>query len=121
MCKGKALESTLIKHKEIVKTKDFFLIGLAAAILMTFPASLGYAESNDANFAYISRGFYRILTAAFQIPQYMLNKTLSEPLGVGTVNGALTGAYYSVVELLGGTLDVGRGAAPYAKYLIFFA
>ena len=88
---------------------------------MTFPLPYSYADSNDTNFNYISRGFYRILTAAFQIPEYMVKKTLSEPLGLGTVNGALSGAYYSVVELLGGTLDVGRGAAPYAKYLIFFA
>ena len=91
---------------------------LAGSFFFTRPARL-YA-GDDRNFAYINRGFFRILTAAFQIPRYLIYKTLSEPLGLGTVDGALQGAFYSVAELSGGALDIARGAAPYAKYSLFF-
>ena len=69
----------------------------------------------------MSRGFFRILTATFQIPRYLLHKTLSEPIGLGTVDGALTGTYYAVAEVSGGLFDIARGAVPYVKYLLFFA
>ena len=79
-----------------------------------------YADDN-ANFSYIGRGVFRILTAAFEIPRYLLQKTFSEPIGLGTVDGVLSGAFYSVAAVTEGLLDIGRGAVPYAKYLIFFA
>ena len=87
-------------------------------LVFFFSRSL-YAD-DDGNFSYINRGFYRILTAAFQIPIYLVEKTMSEPIGLGTVDGALQGAYYSVASLLGGTLDIARGVVPYGKYALPF-
>ena len=104
----------------VVKQKRVgFFVLLAVTLVFLIPHPGLYAD-DDTNFAYISRGFFRILTAAFQIPRYLLYKTLSEPIGLGTVDGALTGAYYAVAELSGGALDIARGAAPYAKYMVFF-
>lgn len=102
-----------------VKAKQIS-IAILVSLLILFTPDTSLATNDDKNFSYISRGFFRILTAAFQIPQYLVHKTLSEPLGVGTVDGALTGAYYAVRELAGGALDIARGVAPYAKYLVFF-
>lgn len=89
----------------------FFFLRLAPA------ASAG----TDQDINYVSRGFYRILTAAFQLPRYLIDKTLNEPIGLGTVDGALVGTYHTLVEFSGGAFDILRGVAPYAKYLVFFA
>lgn len=96
-----------------------FLAVISIAVLLFTPPRPLYAD-DDANFAYIGRGLFRIVTAAFQVPQYLLEKTFSEPIGLGTVDGALTGTYYAVSEVLGGLVDIGRGTVPYAKYAVFF-
>ena len=96
----------------------FSLILTSATFSSPHPDLLaGHEENVD----HLSNGFFRILTAAFQIPRYLLQKTLNEPIGLGTIDGALQGAYYAVAEVSGGALEMVRGAAPYAKYLIFFA
>ena len=84
------------------------------------PAPAVLADTNE-DINYVSRGFFRILTAAFQLPRYLLDKTVNEPIGLGTIDGALSGTYYTVAELSGGAFDLLRGVAPYAKYLVFFA
>lgn len=86
--------------------------------LLLVPGKL-FADDN-ANFYYIGKGFFRILTAVFQIPRYLIYKTLTEPPGLGTVDGALTGTFYAVSELSAGVLEVARGVVPYAKYMLFF-
>ena len=73
------------------------------------------------NINYVERGFSRILTAAFQLPIYLVQKTLNGPPLLGTVDGALTGTFYTISSVTGGAFDIARGAAPYAKYLIFLA
>ncbi len=72
------------------------------------------------NINYIERGFFRIFTAAFQLPIYLVQKTLNGPPIVGTVDGVLTGTFYAISSVTGGVFDLVRGAVPYAKYLIFF-
>ena len=97
-------------------------VGLVYFLILTFlffcNPSL-YADDNS-NFAYIGRGFSKILTAAFQVPRYLIGKTLTEPIGLGTVDGAFQGVFYAVSSVLGGTLDIGRGVVPYAKYALPF-
>ena len=78
------------------------------------PRSL-YADDNS-NFAYLGRGISRLLTAPFQMPRYLIEGTLSGPPLLGTVGGALKGTLYTVSSVLNGTLDIARGAVPYAKY-----
>ena len=80
------------------------------------------ARADDVeNVSYVERGFIRILAAAFQLPRFLIQKTLNGPPVLGTVDGAITGAFYTVAELSGGVFDIARGTVPYAKYLIFFA
>ena len=90
-----------------------------ASFVIFPPEPLLYADHAE-NFSHISRGFTRVLGAAFQIPLYLVRKTLSEPPGLGTVDGALTGTFYAVKELSEGIFQIGAGAAPYAKYALFF-
>lgn len=98
------------------------LVCFLSAFWLTFFAPLSplYAVDHDQSFAYFGRGLSKILTAAFQIPRYMINNTLSQPIGVGTVNGVIAGSFYAVRSVLDGTLDIGRGVAPYAKYAGLF-
>ena len=97
----------------------FLILTLVGSIFFVSPPKL-YAGDNE-NFYYLSRGFFRVLTAVFQIPRYLIQRTLTEPIGLGTVDGVLDGTFYAVSELSQGALEMGRGAAPYAKYLVFFA
>lgn len=92
---------------------SFFLL----IFLMRVPR--GAADTGE-DINYISRGTSRILTAAFELPRYLFDKTMNEPILIGTVDGVLTGAYYTVAEFSGGAFDILRGVAPYAKYLLFF-
>lgn len=96
--------------------RSVIIVAVAANLIFASPHSPLYAENHDRNFAYISRGVFRILGASFQIPNVMLRRTLSRPLGLGTVEGALGGTFAAVSELTRGMLDVARGAAPYSKY-----
>lgn len=101
------------------KKRTALVAGFIGTLLFFFwlPAS----EAGDVeNVSYVERGFVRILTAAFQIPRYLVYKTLNEPIVLGTVDGVLTGTYYAVAELSGGLFDIVRGTVPYAKYLLFF-
>lgn len=92
---------------------------IVGIIFFASPPNL-YADDVQ-NINYVERGFLRILTAAFQLPIYLVQKTLAGPPIVGTVDGALTGAFYTISSVTGGAFDIARGAVPYAKYLIFFA
>ena len=91
-----------------------------AALLFVFSSGPNLYADDNTNFSYIGRGFLKILTAAFQVPTYLIQKTLSEPIGLGTVDGALQGAFYAVGSVLDGTLDMARGVTPYAKYALPF-
>lgn len=101
------------------KNRRAIITGFIAALV--FFTQISGAEAGDVeNVSYVERGFIRILTAPFQIPRYLVSKTLNEPIGLGTIDGALTGTFYAVSELSGGLFDIVRGTVPYAKYLVFF-
>ena len=102
-----------------VKRKKAGWIYLLVMLSLFFRGPNLYADDNS-NFAFIGRGFSKILTAAFQVPRYLIGKTLTEPIGLGTIDGALQGVFYAVSSVLDGTLDIGRGVVPYAKYALPF-
>ena len=104
--------------RKIRLRKSIIYLGLASFILLNVHPL--YADTAE-NFYHISKGFQQVLTAGFQIPGYMIQKTLSGPIGVGTVDGALSGTYHAVSALSSGALEMAQGAAPYAKYLVFMA
>lgn len=90
-------------------------------ISFLFTAHSNLYASDVENINYIERGFFRIFTAAFQTPVYLIQKTLTGPPVIGTVDGVVTGTFYTLSSLMGGAFDIARGAVPYAKYAIFFA
>lgn len=95
------------------------LVFLVGAFVFLGPPPNLYAGDVE-NVSYIERGFSRILTGAFALPWYLINKTLNEPPIFGTIDGIFTGTFYTVSQLSGGVFDIVRGVLPYAKYLIFF-
>ena len=100
--------------------RAFWVLGFILGIFF-FGSPSSVCADDVQNINYLERGFFRIFTAAFQLPIYLIQKTLNGPPIVGTVDGALSGTFYTVSSVVGGTFDLARGAAPYAKYLIFLA
>lgn len=100
------------------KSAGLLVLFVIAFIFLGPPSSL-YAGDVE-NVSYVERGIYRITTAVFQLPLQLIQRTFSEPPLVGTVDGVLTGAIYTISGLSGGVFDIARGVIPYAKYLIFF-
>lgn len=94
--------------------KAFRLFALASFILTSF-VSPAYAD----NIGLIFQGVARTLVSVFQIPKTMLEYSSEFGFPVGTVMGTVIGSLQTVFGTLGGMADVARGAAPYAKYLVF--
>lgn len=102
-----------------MKQKKTFLVPSLLVCILFFTSLPSLYADDVQNVSYIERGFFRIFTAAFQLPRYLIHKTLTGPPIVGTLDGAVTGAFYTVSSVVGGAFDIARGAAPYAKYLVF--
>lgn len=100
--------------------RAFLVFWMILGVLLWGPPASLYADDVQ-NINYLERGFFRIFTAVFQLPIYLVQKTLNGPPVAGTVDGVLSGAFYTVSSLMGGAFDIARGAIPYAKYLIFLA
>ena len=66
--------------------------------------------------AYITRGAGRIVGSVFAIPKAMLQDSTCVLFPFGIVTGAVRGTVQMVGGIVGGTVDVVRGSAPYAKY-----
>ena len=82
--------------------------------MSSFFCSRAYADS----VGLISRGAGRVIFSVFEIPKAMITYgTQTFPLGLvaGTVGGTMKAVAGTVV----GAVDMARGAAPYAKYLVF--
>ena len=94
--------------------KCFLVCFLFSILYLLVSPDFAFADNN----AYILRGVAKILGAAFQLPGQILEKGATEfPFGIltGTVNGVAQTFW----GLLSGSLDVAKGAAPYAKYMFF--
>ena len=67
----------------------------------------------------VLRGAGRTLFSVVEIPKSIVQQsTRSFPLGI--VTGTVQGTYRAVAGTVSGVVDMAVGAAPYAKYLIFF-
>lgn len=100
--------------------RAFWILGFILEIIfLILPGRLYAGDVQNIN--YLERGFFRIFTAAFQLPIYLIQKTLNGPPIVGTIDGVLTGTFYTISSVTGGAFDLARGAIPYAKYLVFLA
>ena len=98
--------------------KFLFIVLAAGIILLASPVNLRADDVQNIN--YMERGFFRILTAAFQLPRFLVYKTMSGPPLVGTIDGVLTGTFATVSSLMGGVFDIAKGTVPYGKYALPF-
>lgn len=70
--------------------------------------------------AQILRGVAKVITAPFQIPSAMLADSQKVVFPFGLVTGAISGTFQTLMKTVSGGLDMAQGAAPYAKYMLFF-
>lgn len=66
----------------------------------------------------IVNGAARTFFSVLQLPKEMLDSG-SQSFPFGLIGGAITGTAKAVGGTIGGAADMARGAAPYAKYMIF--
>lgn len=95
------------------KLKILLCLSLVLGVLFT--PSLGYAEMGE-DISYAARGAGKIVGSVFAIPKAMLQDSGRVLFPFGLVTGAIRGTVQTVTGVIGGTLDVARGGAPYAKY-----
>lgn len=94
--------------------KGLLLFALLLAILTSFAAP-AYAD----NMGLIFQGVAKTLLSVFQLPKAMIAYTQELGFPLGLITGTVLGTVDTVLGTLGGAADVARGAAPYAKYMIF--
>jgi len=68
----------------------------------------------------LARGVGRIVYSLFEIPRSVVAHSQQVVFPFGIVTGTVDGAVRMVGGTLAGTVETAAGAAPYAKYLIFF-
>lgn len=68
---------------------------------------------------YLASGVAKVLGAAFAIPTEMIKDSGKVMFPFGILTGAVKGSLKTVGGVLAGGFDIARGAAPYAKYLVF--
>ncbi|HTL46526.1 MAG TPA: hypothetical protein VL688_00515 [Verrucomicrobiae bacterium] len=96
--------------------KRLWIFALVLGVGCAFLPSKAHAQDSV---GLIGRGVSKIVGAAFQVPGQVLAQSFQGfPFGIMT--GAMSGAFQAVNGVVGGTVDVARGAAPYAKYMVFF-
>ena len=101
-----------IRKEKIFKV--FFLV-LFLLMLLLQPSTPVQADS----IGLITRGIARTFFSAFEIPKAMASNA-GQAFPLGMLAGTLTGSVRMVAGTLMGATDIARGAAPYAKYMIFF-
>ncbi|OQA58158.1 MAG: hypothetical protein BWY42_00120 [Candidatus Omnitrophica bacterium ADurb.Bin277] len=92
------------------------VICLAAAITLASSRTSAFAEDHGTNMAYASRGVGRILGSAMAIPAAVIQDSQRVMFPFGIVTGVIRGTVGMIGGIIGGTCDVARGSAPYAKY-----
>ena len=70
---------------------------------------------------YLVRGAAKTMFATMEIPRSMISQSTRAPFPVGLVTGAISGVFRTALGIVSGAADLARGAAPYAKYAVFFA
>lgn len=82
---------------------------------MSTAAESAYAQDN---IGLVFRGIAKTLVSAFQLPGSILSQSIQQfPLGL--ITGTVQGTFKMIAGTLSGGADIVRGAAPYAKYLVF--
>ncbi|MBU9889817.1 MAG: hypothetical protein KTQ49_08130 [Candidatus Omnitrophica bacterium] len=92
------------------------LLAVLLAILLLLAAVPSVHAGTGHDIAYAMRGIGKIFGGVFAIPKAMIQDSGRVLFPFGIVTGALRGTVETVTGVLGGTFDIARGAAPYAKY-----
>ncbi len=87
---------------------------LSLILLMLWAPKAAYAD----NLGLIFRGVAKTVGSVFQLPVGMLASS-GQAFPFGLISGAVGGTARAVSGTLSGAVDIARGAAPYAKYMIF--
>jgi len=95
------------------KPETFLALSLVLGVLFT--SSPVFAEVGE-DISYAAQGATQIVGSAFAIPKAMLQDSGHVMFPFGLVTGAIRGTVQTVTGLVGGAMNVARGAAPYAKY-----
>jgi hypothetical protein len=90
---------------------------VALAFLFILAVFVPCARADSAT---IMQGFSQTLGAVVQLPKAMVQHSVSDPFPLGLVTGAVSGTFQTVSGVVSGAMRMAAGAAPYAKYLIFF-
>ncbi len=91
---------------------------LALAVFILPGSSAVYAATGN-DIALLFRGAARTLFSAFEIPRTILQNPGGTPFPLNIVTGTVAGSLKTVAGTVMGAADLARGAAPYAKYLVF--
>lgn len=100
----------------LLQRKKGWLVVLFLILLIPAMTRPAYADG----IGLIFRGLAKTLFSVFEIPKSMLQDSTRVVFPFGLVTGAVGGSVKTVLGTLGGVVDIARGAAPYAKYGIFF-
>lgn len=100
----------IMSGRKIIRI-TLFALWMAAAIAPSI-----YAD----NIGLIGRGVMKTVSSAFSLPVIILQDSMRGYFPLGVVSGAFRGTYQTVTGTLSGAVDIARGAAPYAKYMVFF-
>ena len=84
------------------------------SFLMSLSHSLKAADSLD----YATRGVSRVMKGAVSVPSSLVQDSKRTVFPFGILKGAVRGTLNAIVWAVGGAVDIVRGAAPYAKYLL---
>ena len=96
--------------------KNLFLLTAMLLPLLVLSPQPAHADSMGLLF----RGVARTLFSAFEIPRSILEDSTRVMFPFGILTGTINGTLRMLTGTLAGGLDIARGAAPYAKYAVFF-
>lgn len=93
-----------------MKIRAFFLLLALMMVLHAVPAF--------ADVGLIAQGLAKTLYAVAQLPANMIAGS-AQSFPIGLVTGTVAGSMKMMAGTVMGAFDMARGAAPYAKYMIF--
>jgi hypothetical protein len=98
-----------------VKKIKIILFFFGCGLVLLLAADAAYA-----NPGLILHGLGKTLFSVVQLPTTMLQHAACGAFPVSLVTGAVAGTYKTVAGTASGVMEMAVGAAPYAKYMVFF-
>lgn len=91
----------------------------AAVLMLAAVLVCAAPQPASANIPLIARGLGRTLSAVFSLPASMMADSVRGGFPLGLIMGTVRGTMQAITGTVVGAIDMARGAAPYAKYLVF--